>query len=237
MSTSTRKYSVRARKDLLRVYDAMASHYGPTHWWPGDTAFEVAVGAILTQNTAWVNVEKALANLKRERLLTARRIAAAPTPVLEAVLRPSGYYRQKTARVQRFCNHLLAHYDGSMKRMARRPLDKLREELLSLNGVGPETADDILLYACGKTVFVIDAYTRRIFGRHGLVDAVAGYEELRAFFETNVEKDLHRYQEYHGLIVWTGKDFCRKKPRCEDCPLGVLLRGRAPAEQSPPGDS
>jgi len=184
------------------------------------------MGAILTQNTAWANVEKALANLKREKRLAPRRILEWPLDELREALRPSGYFRQKADRVRRFCAHLVDRYGGSMARMAKRPLDGLRIELLALNGIGPETADDILLYACGKPVFVVDAYTRRIFGRHGLVDPNTGYEGLRAFFETHFAPDLHRYKEYHGLIVWAGKDFCRTGPRCEGCPLAPFLESQ-----------
>jgi endonuclease-3 related protein len=213
------------RRTLHTYFERMSKHYGPTHWWPGDTPFEIAIGAILTQNTAWTNVEKAIANLKRARLLSARAMLDADLGILETALRPSGYFRQKAIRVRLFCQHLTDHYGGSMTRLARRPLPELREELLALKGIGPETADDILLYACDKPVFVVDAYTRRIFSRHGLVPDTIRYEELRAFFEANLEPDLHLYKEYHGLIVWTGKDFCRKTPRCAECPLGPLLPG------------
>lgn len=211
------------KESLMRIYRRMARHYGPTHWWPGDTPFEIAVGAILTQNTAWSNVEKAIATLKREGLLHPRQMLDASDAALEAAVRPSGYFRQKARRVRHFAAHLCAHYGGSMARMARRPLPALREELLALHGIGPETADDILLYACGKPVFVVDAYTRRIFSRHGLVAPDIGYEALRACFESHLLRSLHLYKEYHGLIVWTGKDFCRKHPRCEGCPLQALL--------------
>ncbi len=219
------------KQALMRIFRRMANHYGPTHWWPGDTPFEIAVGAILTQNTAWSNVEKAIANLKREGLLHPRRLADASDAALEAAVRPSGYFRQKARRVRHFALHLRKRYGGSMARMARRPLDELRAELLALNGIGPETADDILLYACGKPVFVVDAYTRRIFSRHGLVPHDIGYENLRAFFETHLAPPyLHLYKEYHGLIVWTGKDFCRKIPQCAKCPLRPLLRAGEPLQ-------
>jgi len=203
----------------MRFYTRMAAHYGPTHWWPGDAPFEIAIGAILTQNTAWSNVEKAIANLKMGRLLHPRAMLECPVETLEAALRPSGYYRQKCVRVRLFCQHLVDDYGGRMERLAKRPLPELREELLALNGIGPETADDILLYACGYPVFVVDAYTRRIFSRHGMVPEAIHYEDLRAVFENNLEHDVNLFKEYHGLIVWTGKDFCRKTPNCGDCPL------------------
>ncbi|MCX5758672.1 MAG: endonuclease III domain-containing protein [Candidatus Hydrogenedentes bacterium] len=212
------------KKTLLRIYELMAAHYGPTHWWPGDTPFEIAVGAILTQNTAWTNVERAIANLKRDRLLDPRAMLEYPRARLEAALVPSGYFHVKTVRVLSFCAYLVERYDGAMANMARQPLETLRPQLLGVNGIGPETADDILLYACEKPVFVVDAYTRRIFGRHGLVADHIAYEELRATFERNLPKDIHLFKEYHGLIVWTGKDFCRRTPKCEACPLGRLLK-------------
>ena len=220
--------STDARKALTRIYDLMSAHFGPTHWWPGDTPFEIAAGAVLTQNTAWTNVEKAIANLKRENLLSPRAILECPNGTLERALAPSGYFRVKTKRLRSFCAYLVERYGGSMARMAKRPLEQLRPELLGVHGIGAETADDILLYACEKIVFVIDAYTRRIFSRHGLVPEKIAYEHLRAFFETHVEPDLHRYKEYHGLIVWTGKEFCRRNPKCSECPLGPMLKKKYP---------
>jgi len=220
------------KKDTARTlrafYDRMAAYYGPTHWWPGDTPFEIAIGAILTQNTAWSNVEKAIINLKREKLLSPRKMLACPQETLEAALRPSGYFRQKAKRVRLFCAYLLDRYDGRLEQAARRPLEALRQELLALNGIGPETADDILLYACEKPVFVVDAYTRRILSRHGLVPLDIGYEDLRTFMETHVTAEVHLFKEYHGLIVWTGKDFCRKQPHCAGCPLASLLKRGQP---------
>jgi len=219
--------STEVRAALERMYELMSDHFGPTHWWPGDTPFEIAVGAILTQNTAWSNVEKAIANLKRERLLSPRAILACPSEKLEKALAPSGYFRVKTKRLRSFCSYLIQRYGGSMARMAKRPLETLRPELLDVHGIGPETADDILLYACEKTVFVVDAYTRRIFSRHGLVSETITYEDLREFFESHVEPDLHCYKEYHGLIVWTGKECCRRIPKCAICPLAPVLKKSA----------
>ncbi len=216
---------------LRQFYDLMSAHHGKTHWWPGDSPFEICIGAILTQNTAWTNVDKAIRNLKREKLLTPNAMLAADLVVLEAALRPSGYFRQKALRVRLFCQHLVDHYDGSVERMAERPLAELRLELLTLKGIGPETADDILLYACEKPVFVVDAYTRRMFSRHGLVPGDIKYEALRAFFEENLDLDVDYFKEYHGLIVWTGKEFCKTRPNCEGCPLqGTLKRGQPAVE-------
>ncbi len=216
------------RERLLDIYRRMEAHYGPTHWWPGDTAFEIAIGAILTQNTAWTNVEKAIVNLKRAKLLSPSRILESKDAQLHEVLRPSGYFRIKTERVRSFCRHLTERYAGSMARMAKRPLDELRHELLGIPGIGPETADDILLYACGKPVFVVDAYTRRMLSRHGLVEPDIEYETLRAVFERRLPADVRLFKEYHGLIVWTGKDYCRRTPKCEGCPLAPLLKRGQP---------
>lgn len=206
----------------------MLDHFGPTGWWPGDSPFEVAVGAILTQNTAWTNVEKAIANLKQAKLLSPHKIVRCPIERLESALKPSGYFRVKAKRLRSFCTHLLERYQGSMKRMARRPLDELREELLEVHGLGPETVDDIILYACEKPVFVVDSYTRRIFSRHGLVTPDIQYEDLRAFFERALDSDTAHFKEYHGLIVWTGKHFCRTRPDCTDCPLASTLKRGQP---------
>lgn len=216
------------RARLERIYTLMMTHYGPTHWWPGDTPFEIAVGAVLTQNTAWRNVERAIENLKREHLLHPKRILECPNGDLEAALVPSGYFRVKAKRLRSFCGHLVTHYGGSMKRMAARPLEQLRPELLEINGIGPETADDILLYACEKPVFVVDAYTRRILSRHGLVKPDIAYEPLRALFEKRLAQDVPLYKEYHGLLVYIGKDFCRRVPRCEECPLAASLQRGGP---------
>lgn len=197
----------------------MSAHYGPTHWWPGDSPFEVAIGAILTQNTAWSNVEKAIQQLKRARLLTPRRMLEAPMETLEAAIRSSGYYRQKAERLRIFCDYLRECYGNSMARMAARPLAALREELLDMKGIGPETADDILLYACDKPIFVVDAYTKRIFHRCGLTPETIPYDALQQLVHASVTPEVPVYKEFHGLIVWTGKDFCRKAPRCSGCPL------------------
>lgn len=216
------------RNHLLDIYGRLVDHFGPTHWWPGDSPFEIAVGAILTQNTAWTNVERAIANLKREKLLTPRAILSAGDKDLHRVLKPSGYFRVKSVRLRSFCRYLVDRYGGSMARMAKRPLAELRPELLTVPGIGPETADDILLYACEKPVFVVDAYTRRILSRHGLVPPEIKYETLRGAFERNLEPDLRVFKEFHGLIVYTGKDFCRRSPGCQGCPLQPLLKPGQP---------
>ncbi len=212
---------------LRAIYDCLAAHYGPTNWWPGDTPFEIAVGAVLTQNTAWGNVEKAIANLKKENLLKPEKILECSDPALEKALRPSGYFRVKAKRLRSFCRYLTDRYKGDMSRMKRRHLESLRPELLQVNGIGPETCDDILLYACEKPVFVIDAYTRRILGRHGLIDSNITYEALRELFERKLGPDVALFKEYHGLLVYAGKDFCRRSPACSMCPLRSV--GQPPA--------
>lgn len=216
------------RRVLLDIYERMAGHYGPTGWWPAETPFEVAVGAILTQNTAWSNVTRAIGNLKARTLLTPRRMASCPLEELASAIVPAGCFRVKAKRLHSFCAYLLGRHHGSMRRMAGFPLDTLRAELLRISGIGPETADDILLYACGKPVFVVDAYTQRILHRHGIVDAPMKYEPLRRFFESNLPSDVPMFREFHGLLVQTGRDFCRPNPACDACPLNPLLRPGQP---------
>ena len=213
---------------LMDLYARLSRHFGPTRWWPGDTPFEIAVGAILTQNTAWTNVERAIENLKGARLLTPRALLECAPATLEIAIRPSGYFRQKAERLRIFSQYLVEHYGGSMRRMAKQPLDSLRLELLALKGIGPETADDILLYACEKPVFVVDAYTRRILHRHGLAGGREGYEALRAFMETHLPLEVPLFMEYHGLVVYAGKAFCRKTPCCQGCPLEPVLKPGQP---------
>lgn len=218
----------RIAKTLRACYDTLHAHFGPSGWWPGDSPFEVAVGAVLTQNTAWTNVEKAIANLKRERLLDPRAILNAPLHDLETALQPSGYFRVKARRLRSFCEYLVNRYNGSMPRMAGVPLEELRPELLQVHGIGPETADDILLYACGKPVFVVDAYTRRIFARHGLISRQIKYEPLRRLFEDHLPADVELFKDYHAQIVHAGKDFCKTKPDCMNCPLKKHLPKSGP---------
>ncbi len=213
------------KKALEELYFLLSRHYGPTHWWPGDSPFEVAIGAILTQNTAWTNVTRAIVNLKKKRLLSPRRMLDTPRETLEEAIRSSGYYRQKAERLRIFCAFLLDQYGGRMSRMAARPLENLREALLNLKGIGPETADDILLYACNKPIFVVDAYTIRIFSRCGLVEESIGYKALQQWVHGHIAPEVQCYKEFHGLLVWTGKDFCRKTPQCPGCPL-ALSRNR-----------
>ncbi|GAB4347929.1 MAG: endonuclease III domain-containing protein [Gammaproteobacteria bacterium] len=204
------------------VYERLDAAYGPQHWWPGESPFEIQVGAILTQNTAWPNVERAIENLKRENRMAPEAILETPHHDLAELLRPAGYFNVKARRLRNYCAWLLEQ--GGERALRRWPTDKLRHGLLSVKGVGPETADDILLYAFERPVFVIDAYTRRIFSRLGLIEANSGYEALRHRFETALGADVARFNQYHALIVRHAKTHCRKRPRCTACPLGDLCR-------------
>ena len=171
--------------------------------------------------------EQAIANLKRRELLAPDTILSCRIERLHRALKPSGYFRVKTRRLRNFCRYLTEEHAGSMEKMARRPLRELRAELLRVSGIGPETADDILLYTCEKPIFVVDAYTRRILSRHGLAKSTATYEDLQTLFHQHLERDVHLFKEYHGLIVWTGKEFCKKRPQCTGCPLEPTLnRGK-----------
>jgi endonuclease-3 related protein len=215
--------------ELLRYYEAMSGALGPMHWWPAQTPFEVIVGAILTQSTAWGNVERAIANLRAARMLTPEAMLGVSLPRLAALVRPSGYFRQKAKKLKAFVRFLQNEYGGSLKRMFQTPTLELREKLLSVHGIGPETADSILLYAGEHPVFVVDAYTHRIFGRHGITDGKPDYEKVRAFIESSIPRQPELFNEFHALIVNTGKNWCRKSaPRCDECPLRPLLPANSP---------
>lgn len=207
------------KKALLRIYDKLYAFYGPQDWWPGDTPFEVAVGAILTQNTNWSNVEKAIANLKAARLLNAGSMHSVPIRRLASLIRPSGYFNVKAKRLKAFLSFLHKEFRGSMKEMKKAETGSMRQALLEVNGIGPETADSILLYALDKPVFVIDAYTKRVMSRHGIMDFDASYDEYQLLFHQALDNDLALFNEYHALLVMAGKDFCKPKPLCERCPL------------------
>ncbi len=197
---------------------------GPMRWWPAKTPFEVILGAILTQNTAWTNVERAIANLRRERLLTPRAIERVSTARLATLIRSSGYFRQKAKKLKAFVRFLRSEYGGSLARMFRTPTAELRVKLLAVHGIGRETADSILLYAGERPVFVVDAYTHRILGRHGLTSGKPDYEAVRALFEGSLPRAARVYNEFHALIVNVGKNWCRKRdPRCGECPLAEHL--------------
>jgi endonuclease-3 related protein len=213
-----------SRAGLRTYYDALFAAHGPQYWWPGRTAFEVIVGAILTQNTSWSNVEIAIRNLRREKLLTPRAIEDVSFARLARLVRSSGYFRQKAKKLKCFVRFLRSEYGGSLTRMFRTPTAELREKLLSVHGIGPETADSILLYAGKHPVFVVDAYTRRLLERHRIAAPTQSYEEIRQLFERTVPGDAPLYNEFHALIVRTGKEYCRtRNPRCSECPLHSFL--------------
>jgi len=204
---------------LKGFYDALLAHFGPQRWWPARTPFEVMVGAILTQNTNWKNVEKAIANIRRAGLLDPVLLRRVPRERLAELIRPAGYYNIKAGRLANLLAVLVDEYAGDLDRFFDGGVDLVRRRLLSINGVGRETADSIVLYAAGKPTFVVDAYTYRVTTRHNLILEDAGYEEVKSLFEDNLPRDAALFNEYHALIVRVGKEFCRKTPRCGGCPL------------------
>ncbi|WP_285904876.1 endonuclease III domain-containing protein [Pseudodesulfovibrio pelocollis] len=209
---------------ILAMYEAMLAALGPSRWWPGDTPFEIAVGAILTQNTNWGNVEKAMANLKVRDLLSARTMLALDPAELAELIRPAGYYNLKTVRLRNFLNFLKDEAEFEIESLKAHPLDELRDKVLAVSGIGPETADSILLYALEMPTFVVDAYTHRLMRRHGLAFEGIDYHELRALFMDALPEDVALYNEFHALIVRTGKEWCRKQAGlCAACPLQPFL--------------
>ncbi len=227
-SLSKTKTRVSANPPLREVYDALYAHFGPRHWWPAQSPFEMMVGAILTQNTAWTNVEKAIAELRKRRALTPRALHAAPLDTLAQWIRPAGYYNVKARRLRAFTDWLMCDYRGSLRAMFREPTDVLRAKLLAVNGIGPETADSILLYAAQRPVFVVDAYTRRFLERHGWADGSESYDEIAALFTSALPRDVRLFNEYHALIVELGKEYCRARPHCGECPLRCFLPKAGP---------
>lgn len=204
---------------LKEGYRLLFKKFGPQHWWPAKTQFEVMVGAVLTQNTNWKNVEKAIANLKKVSCLTPDAIDNYGHARLATLIKPAGYYNVKAKRLKNFVRSYVNDFGGKAANLKKLPVEKSREWLLSINGVGKETADSILLYALDKPVFVVDAYTKRILERHGLVPGEVTYDEVQDIFTDNLEKDVKLFNEYHALIVMTAKNYCRKTPKCNECPL------------------
>ena len=200
-------------------YDALYKRYGPQGWWPAETELECVLGAILTQNTAWKNVEKALGNLKEKNLISIEKLALIPTSSLANLIRSSGYFNQKAVKIKNFINFIVENYDGSLEKMFEEDGQKLRDKLLKIKGIGPETADSILLYAARKPVFVVDAYTYRILLRHGLIPEETNYGEMQELFMDLLPEDVKLFNEYHALLVRLGKELCKKSPLCEGCPL------------------
>ena len=209
----------------MEVYRRLLARYGPQDWWPGDSAFEVIVGAILTQSAAWTGVERALANLKAAGVFSPAALRAVPIDDLGALIRPSVYFNAKSRKLKAFVEHLGEHYGDDLDAMFRQDAGALRRELLSIHGIGEETADDILLYAAGKPVFVIDAYTQRIMGRMGITPPVERYEAYQSMFMDHLPRDAGLFNEYHALLDRHGVEACRKRaPLCESCCLLALCR-------------
>ncbi|MDP3046915.1 MAG: hypothetical protein Q8O07_05495 [Chloroflexota bacterium] len=204
---------------IYAIYDRLRTANGPQHWWPADSPWEVIVGAILTQSAAWTNVEKAIANLKAAGLLSPEGIHAAGQDDLARLVYPSGYYNAKARKLKAFAQRLHDGYQGQLEALFALDLASLRTELLSIHGVGPETADSIILYAAGKPSFVIDAYTRRITCRLGLAHPSISYQDLRALLMASLPPDARLFNEFHALLVCLAKEACRKRPLCQQCPL------------------
>jgi endonuclease-3 related protein len=209
-------------EQLIEVYQLLYDRFGPQYWWPGETKFEIITGAILTQNTNWANVEKALINLKTADCLTPEKLCQIEIERLAELVRPAGYFNIKAKRLKSFIDWLFENYGGRLTELEAIGTDGLRAELLSIKGIGRETADSILLYAFDRPVFVIDAYTARIVFRHNLIEPEADYEQLREFFESSLPADTQLFNEFHALLVKVGKQFCRPRPRCPGCPLEEL---------------
>jgi endonuclease-3 related protein len=209
---------------LLNIYRRLLAHYGPQHWWPAEEPFEVIVGAILTQSAAWGNVEKAIANLRASNALSPKALRQLSTPKLAKLVRPCGYYNAKALKLKSFTYWLGNHYDYDLDRLFASNVDELRQQLLSINGIGQETADSIILYAADKPIFVVDAYTRRIISRIGLAPAKNSYADYQALFMENLPPDAKLFNEYHALLVYLGKKVCRPQPLCPQCCLSELCQ-------------
>jgi len=207
---------------LIEIYQLLFDHFGPQHWWPGDTQFEIITGAILTQNTNWANVEKAIANLKSADRLCPEKLYNLDLPRLAELIRPAGYFNIKAKRLKNFVQWLFDNYQGQLSNLENLNTEQLRVELLAIKGIGHETADSILLYALDRPIFVVDAYTARIAIRHGLIEPNADYEQLRELFQSNLPEDIQLFNDYHALLVKVGKEFCKPKARCSGCPLEKL---------------
>jgi endonuclease-3 related protein len=207
------------QKQLLKIYKKLLSFFGPQHWWPGNTALEIIIGAILTQNTNWKKIEKAIAELRTNKTLNYFSLKKIKEKELALSITASGYYRIKARRIKNFLDFLEEKCGGKIYKLKKIKLKKLRKELLNVNGIGPETADSILLYALDKPVFVIDAYTKRIFSRHNFMAPNVSYETAQKIFMENLPPNISLYNEFHALIVKLGNTYCKKSPKCAKCPL------------------
>ena len=211
-----------ARQVLLEIYDRLMFHYGPQHWWPGDSPFEVIIGAILTQSTTWSNVEKAINNLKSIGVMSPEAIRRLPRDELARLIRSSGYYNAKAMKLKAFIEWLYDNYSGDLDKLFAVDANTLREQLLSVHGIGNETADSIILYAANQPVFAVDTYTKRIFSRVGLLSNGDSYAKYQKYSMDNLPSDIHLFNEYHALLVRLGKEACRKKPLCSRCCLSDI---------------
>jgi endonuclease III related protein len=216
---------------MLEVYTHLLKTLGPQHWWPGDTPFEIIVGAVLTQNTSWQNVVRAIHNLREADLLDPTALYNVPLEELEELIRPAGYFRVKAVRLRNLLKLIVEQYGGSLEKMFRTGLTNLRQELLAVSGIGPETADSIMLYAGNLPTFVVDAYTHRILARHGWFDFEADYHQIQDYLVSSLPQDPEVYNEFHALIVYLGKHYCKKTgPKCRECPLFKMLPQGGPRE-------
>ena len=209
-------------KQLTEIYQLLFDRFGPQYWWPGETQFEIITGAILTQNTNWANVEKAIDNLKSADRLTPEKLHHLDLSQLAELIRPAGYFNIKAKRLKNFVTWLFRNYNGQLKNLEDLDTGQMRAELLAIKGIGRETADSILLYALSRPIFVIDAYTARIAIRHGLIEPEADYEQIRELFQSNLPPDSQLFNEYHALLVRLGKNYCKPKAKCTGCPLEKL---------------
>ncbi len=220
------KYFILRTKPKIfeEIFEKLLTHFGPQGWWPGETPFEVCVGAILTQNTNWKNVERAIQNLKEKGLLSPWELSQIPLRALAELIKPCGFYNLKAKRLKNFLEVLIEHYQGDLQKMEAEEREILREKLLQIKGLGKETVDSILLYALNKPIFVVDAYTHRIFSRHKIIPEIATYDEIQELFHQNLKEDVALFKEYHALIVACGKNYCKKNtPQCSACPLNVFF--------------
>jgi endonuclease-3 related protein len=203
----------------MGMYSILFSAFGPQNWWPAETELEMMIGAVLTQNTSWNNVEKAIQNLKENGLLSIRGLREIPASILAGYIRPAGYYNLKAKRLKNLIEFIENEYNGDINKLFSPDTAIIRRGLLSVKGIGMETADSIILYGAGRPLFVVDTYTHRILARHGLIEEEAGYNDLQGFFMDNLPHEVELFKEFHALIVKTGKGFCRRKPLCSHCPL------------------
>jgi len=218
-------------KVLHDVFQRLLEAYGPQQWWPGDSPLEVMVGAVLTQNTSWKNVERAIANLKQARALTLDTLHAMSHEELAELIRPAGYYQLKAKRLKNLLALIADRFDGEVDELLSLNRTQLRDALLSVNGIGPETADSMVLYAAHQPIFVVDTYTSRVLKRHGWIQFDADYREIQELFHMGLAEDTELFNEYHALLVRVGNQHCRKTPKCDACPLRAMLPDGGPLEE------